>query len=151
MNAVQVVISSKQIGMGWIVPYSHRDGLQYYLGKPLGRPVIYNVPTYEIRIVSGGTYPAIRFALHNRGDNATPAVRPCDSGLHDARVCTPSWMPHYNPHSFQAGSRPGAWQLLPGKGFLIHEGANKALRQVGGSIGCIEVVDGRWNSFLDEI
>jgi hypothetical protein len=40
---------------------------------------------------------------------------------------------------------------LPGQGFLIHEGANRSVGEVGGSIGCIEVLDGRWNTFLAEI
>jgi hypothetical protein len=40
---------------------------------------------------------------------------------------------------------------LPGKSFLIHEGANRPAGQVGGTIGCIEVLDGRWNTFLAEI
>jgi hypothetical protein len=48
-------------------------------------------------------------------------------------------------------SRPGAWQLLPGEGFLIHEGADTRDHQVGGSIGCVEILDGNWNRFLDEI
>lgn len=151
MNAVQITVTKRQVGTGSIVPYSHRDGLQRYGGGQSGPPVIYTVPVYELRIESGGTYAAVRFALHNRGDNATPPIRPCDSGLHEARVCTPSWLPHYNPHSFRGGSRPGAWQLLPGRGFLIHEGANRFTGQVGGSIGCIEVLDGRWNTFLAEL
>ena len=32
-----------------------------------------------------------------------------------------------------------------------HEGANRYAQQVGGSIGCIEVLDGRWNAFLGQI
>lgn len=151
MNAVEVIVTNKQVGTGPVVPYSHRQGLQYYGGGRSGRPVVYNVPVYELRVTSGGSYSVIRFGLHNRGDNATPRVRPCDSGLHEPRVCTPGWMPHYSPHSFRGGSRPGAWQLLSGKGFLIHEGADVPNGQVGGSIGCIEVLNGKWNDFLAEI
>jgi hypothetical protein len=152
MNTVQITVTNRQIGTGPVVPYSHRDGLQMYSGGyKSGQPVVYNVPMYELRIESGGTYAVVRFGLRNKGDNATLQVRPCDSGLHEPRVCTPSWLPHYSPHSFRGSSRPGAWQLLPGQGFLIHEGANRSVGQVGGSIGCIEVLDGRWNTFLAEI
>jgi hypothetical protein len=152
MNAVNVTVTNRQIGTGPVVPYSHRAGLQVYSGGyKSGLPVVYTVPTYELRIESGGTYAVVRFGLRKTHDKATPQVRPCDSGLHETRVCTPSWLPHYSPHSFRGSSRPGAWQLLPGKGFLIHEGANRSAGEVGGSIGCIEVLDGRWNTFLAEI
>jgi hypothetical protein len=153
MNAVNITVTNRQIGTGPVVPYSHRDGLLVYSGGyKSGQPVVYTVPIYELQIAStGGTYAVVRFGLHNRGDNAAPQLRPCDSGLHETRVCTPAWLPHYSPHSFHGGSRPGAWQLLPGKGFLIHEGANRPAGQVGGTIGCIEVLDGRWNTFLAEI
>jgi hypothetical protein len=77
--------------------------------------------------------------------------RPCDTGLSEARICFPQWLPHYSPHSFRGGSRRGAWQLLHAKGFLIHEGADRKTGQVGGSIGCDEILDGRWNEFLEEI
>jgi hypothetical protein len=60
-------------------------------------------------------------------------------------------VPNYSPHSFNGIARPGAWRLLPGKGFLIHEGADSRRRDVGGSIGCIEIVDGRWNAFIGDI
>jgi hypothetical protein len=116
MNAVNVTVTNRQIGTGPVVPYSHRAGLQVYSGGyKSGQPVVYTVPTYELRIESGGTYAVVRFGLRNKHDKATPQVRPCDSGLHETRVCTPSWLPHYSPHSFRGSSRPGAWQLLPGK------------------------------------
>ncbi len=42
--------------------------------------------------------------------------------------------------------------MIPGQGFLIHEGADAQRRgEWGGSIGCIEIVDGFWNSFLNNI
>jgi hypothetical protein len=152
MNPVTITVTSRQLGTGPVVPYSHRDRLQYFsAGLNVGRPVVYLVPIYELRVESGFSYPVIRFALHNRGNNETPQTRPCDSGLHEARMCTPSWLPNYSPHSFRGSSRAGAWQLLPGKGFLIHEGANRYAQEVGGSIGCIEVLDGRWNGFLGEL
>jgi hypothetical protein len=150
MTSVQITVTNRQVGTGPVVPYSHSKGLQFYRGEAL-RPVVYSVPVYELRITSGASYAVVRFGLHNRGDDATPRVRACDAGLHEPRDCTPSWMPHYSPHSFHGGVRAGAWQLLPGKGFLIHEGANRLTDQVAGSIGCIEVLDGRWNTFLAEI
>ena len=89
-------------------------------------------------------------AYVTKATSPTPQVRPCDWSYAN-RVCTPAWLPHYSPHSFRGSSRPGAWQLVPGQGFLIHEGANESVGEVGGSIGCIEVLDGRWNTFLAEI
>ena len=41
--------------------------------------------------------------------------------------------------------------MLPGKGFLIHEGADTRVGQVGGSLGCVEILNGDWNTFLGEI
>ena len=40
---------------------------------------------------------------------------------------------------------------MPGRSFLIHEGADTRASQVGGSLGCVEILDGGWNSFLAEI
>jgi hypothetical protein len=34
---------------------------------------------------------------------------------------------------------------------LIHEGADSRKGEVGGSLGCIEILDGGWNSFLADI
>src|SRR6266700_1867184 len=59
--------------------------------------------------------------------------------------------PHYSPHSFSGKGRRGAWQLIPGAGFLIHEGADSNAGDAGGSVGCIEVGEGGWNAFLGEI
>jgi hypothetical protein len=149
-SRAEVIVTGKQVGRGPVVPYSHRDGLQLRrMVPPL--PVIYVVPTYEVRVVSAGTYTAIRFGLRNKGDGATPRVRPCDTGLSEPRLCHCSWIPNYSPHSFPGNGRRGAWQLLPKRGFLIHEGANPILGEVGGSIGCIEIVNGGWNAFLADI
>jgi hypothetical protein len=123
MNAVNITVTNRQIGTGPVVPTATETAFKSTLqGNKSGRPVVYTVPIYELKIEAAGTYPVIRFGLHNRGDNAAPQVRPCDSGLHQTRVCAPSWLPNYSPHSFRDSSRVGAWQLLPGKGLLIHEG-----------------------------
>ncbi len=150
-NSVTVTVTSQIVGTGLVVPYNHQQGLQVRRPAP-GRPgqlVLYQVPLYEVRIEGARSYKAIRFAVRNTG--AAPSTRGCDTGLSHPRTCTPSWVPNYSPHSFNGIARPGAWQLLPGEGFLIHEGADSRRREVGGSIGCIEIVDGGWNSFLADI
>ena len=150
---VEVIVTSMPRGQGPVVPYSHEGGLQFYntpTGVRTNRPVVYDAPVYAVLISGGRSYVAVRFGLKNNGAPPSP-TRPCDTGLADTRVCIPGWLPHYSPHSFRGTSRRGAWQLLPGKGFLIHEGANRAQHQVGGSIGCIEILDGGWNTFLEEI
>lgn len=144
---IEVVITGITKGDAFIIPYSHADGLQFTGGKP----VVYRVPWYEVRVEGGGSYRAIRFGLRNRGQTPPPAVRPCDAGLSAGRTCTPTWVPGYSPHSFAGGSRAGAWRLLPGKGFLIHEGADGNKGQIGGSLGCVEILDGQWNGFLGEL
>lgn len=148
---VEVVVTSIVKGFGPIVPYSHDEGLQFVVvgGVRTNRPVIYDVPIYEVTITGGSSYLALRFGVRNTG--ATPKTRGCDAGLSHGRECVPSWRPHYSPHSFSGSARPGAWVLLPGKGFLIHEGADRPKGQVGGSIGCVEILDGAWNKFLAEI
>nr|WP_294504889.1 hypothetical protein [uncultured Rhodopila sp.] len=150
-SEVEVTITGIVRGKTFVVPYSHHQGLQFVVvgGVRTERPVIYEVPYYEVRVGRGGTYAAVRFGLQNNG--SVPKIRHCDAGLSHAHHCTPSWIPTYSPHSFRGGSRPGAWQLLPGKGFLIHEGADTRKDQVGGSLGCVEILDGRWNYFLAEI
>jgi hypothetical protein len=145
---VQVTITAKQLGTTYVVPYSHALHLQFY---GTGHPVIYQVPYYEVRVGGGGTYSAVRFGLQNNGKLPPAATRHCDAGLAAARVCAPTWVPGYSPHSFEGASRPGAWRLLPGRGFLIHEGADTSQGQVGGSLGCVEILDGDWNTFLAEI
>lgn len=150
---VHVVITGRQMGSTSVVPYSHGVGLQFYVqnGMPTRKPVIYKVPFYEVRIEGGGKYKAVRFGLQNKGRMPPPATCVCDAGLSAAHNCTPTWVPGYSPHSFAGGSRAGAWRLLPGRGFLIHEGADTRKGQVGGSLGCVEILDGGWNTFLNEI
>jgi hypothetical protein len=150
-SEVKVTITGNQKGKTLVVPYSHNQGLQFVVagGIRTDRPVTYEVPYYEVRIERGGLYAAVRFGLQNNG--TFPKIRHCDAGLSHAQQCTPTWIPTYSPHSFRGGARPGAWQLLPGKGFLIHEGADTRKGQVGGSLGCVEILDGKWNDFLAEI
>ena len=151
---VEVVVTSTRSGVAPVVPYSHDAGLQFYVtstGVRTNRPVIYEIPTYEVEITDGDVYDAVRFGLRNRGEDLPPDRRSCDAGLSQTRVCYPRWVEGYSPHSFNGTSRAGAWQLLPHKSFLTHEGADRKTGQVGGSIGCVEILDGRWNGFLDEI
>lgn len=150
---VEVTVTSFVRGTGPVVPYNSTEGLQVYLdprGIRTSKPVVYDVPTYAVVIGGGRSYQAIRFGLRNDG-RRPPPERPCDTGLGHERVCYPQWVPNYSPHSFQGGIRRGAWRLIPGQNFLIHEGANRMEGQVGGSIGCVEILDGRWNEFLEEI
>ncbi len=153
MNDVRVVVTMKPLAMTPVVPYSHDRGLEFYVqnGAATQKPVIYQVPSYEVRIDGGGKFSAVRFGLQNKGLMPPPTRLRCDAGLWAAHHCTPAWVPEYSPHSFAGASRRGAWRLLPGRGFLIHEGANTTLGQVGGSLGCVEILDGRWNTFLAEI
>jgi hypothetical protein len=150
---VHVIVTARQQGKTLIVPYNHSVGLQMRIvnGIRTGDFVVYEVPFYEILIEGGSRYSAVRFGLQNKGESNPPSKRTCDAGLSHSSLCTPSWRPDYSPHSFRGSSRPGAWCLLPGRGFLIHEGADTRLGQVGGSLGCIEILDGGWNGFLREI
>lgn len=146
---ILIVITGKSKGNTFIVPYSHAAGLQ--MDAKTGEPIIYKVAWYEVRIHGGGNYRAVRFGLQNKGNVPPPASRVCDAGLSAGRTCAPVWVPGYRPHSFAGASRAGAWRLMPGKGFLIHEGADSTKKQVGGSLGCVEILDGGWNPFLDEL
>jgi hypothetical protein len=47
--------------------------------------------------------------------------------------------------------RKAAWVLSPPKTFYIHEGPNRDNRGIGGSLGCIEILDGNWDGFLQQI
>ena len=87
MNSVQVVVTGRTLPnyKGYVIPYDHRvrPHLQHYVG-PNGAPlfnefVTYEVPLYEVRFAGGGSYPAIRFGLRNRGDNTTPDSESCDA------------------------------------------------------------------------
>jgi hypothetical protein len=151
MTSVTVTITGKITGTSLIVPYSHDGGLQRY---PSGHakadePVIYRINKYEIVVSGGGKYDAVRFGLVNKG--SYEATRISDAGLTSPRTVHPSWVPGYSPHSFRGGPYAGAWRILPGKGFLIHEGADETKGQVGGSLGCVEILSGKWSVFMDEL
>lgn len=158
MNEVKVVVTGQTVkDRGYIIPYDHRvtPHLQHYR-RPNGtifpnRWVTYEVPLYEVRIVGGGRYKAIRFGLRNLGDNRIPDSRPCDTGLAQARECKPVFLAHYQPHSFLGEGPYVAWQLMPGKQVLIHEGGNSKKDIASGTLGCIEIVDGGWRQFQHEI
>jgi hypothetical protein len=150
IRTVEVRVTATRVGMGRIVPYDHHQGLQRQsLGPGLPpRLVVYAVPLYQVLVVGAGRYKAVRFALRNNG--SSPEVRGCDTGLAHLRTCEPTWIPSYRPHSFFT-PRLGAWRLIPHQGFLIHEGADSNLGRVGGSLGCVEIVDGGWVPFLEDI
>jgi len=148
---VTVTITGKATGKSLIVPYSHADGLQKYPAGHLkaGQPVVYRINKYEIRVEGGRRYEAIRFGLQNKGKIVHS--RSSDAGLSLPRTVKPTWVPGYSPHSFSGSAYAGAWRLLRGKGFLIHEGADSHSGQVGGSLGCVEILDGGWQLFMDEL
>lgn len=150
MKAVEIIVTGKKAGVATVTPYEHEIGLQFARVRGALRDslVKYSVPAYEVTVSNEGPFRAIRFALRNNGSVPTER-RPCDTGLSHERVCIPSWVPSYSPRSFRGNSVPGAWRLLPGKGFLIHEGP--AASDTGGSIGCIEILDGKWGHFLWQI
>lgn len=151
MATVAVTLTNKVVGTTLIVPFSHSEGLQRYpAGHPKGgQPVIYRIHKYELVVDGSKKYEVVRFGPQNKG--TISASRVSDAGLTAARKVHPSWVPGYSPHSFSGGPFAGAWRILPGKGFLIHEGANESLGQVGGSLGCVEVLGGKWADFLNTI
>src|SRR5262245_8689995 len=136
VKPVHIIVKGKPTGMTEVVPYSREQGRQVAGGDV----VRYRVPSYEVWVNKVGPFRAIRFGLRNKG--TLEATRGVDAGLAQARVCYPTWVPGYSPHSFRGTSRPGAWRLIPGQNFLIHEGPGPG--QNGGSIGCIEILDGMW-------
>jgi hypothetical protein len=148
-----VVVTGIVVGKTKIIPYSARLHLQEYdpHGPLSGENVKYEVPTYKIEIEGGGSYAAIRFGVVNRGILPPPQSMKCDSGIVTPSVCYPTWVPGYCPHSFRPGIRKGAWRLFPAKNFYIHEGADAALGMVGGTLGCVEILNGKWGQFLAEI
>lgn len=154
MKRVSVTVTSKVVGSTLVVPFNFTEGLQTY---PKGHPKVGTNPLYRINkyamIVHGpdteSEYHVIRFGLQNKG--TVPKHRISDAGLTSGRVAKPTWVPGYKPHSFEATGYEGAWRIIDGKGFLIHEGPDVGQNQVGGSLGCIEVLDGRWPDFMDEL
>jgi hypothetical protein len=158
MTDVKVIVTGRIASPnGYTIPYSAKTTphLQHYLSRngavDQARFVTYIVPFYEVQIVGGNRYKALRFGLRNHGDKRIPDRRPCDTGLAQSRTCTPTFLPHYTPHSFVGQGPRGAWQLLSGQNFLIHEGGDSNRDVVGGSVGCIEIVDGGWRAFQAEI
>jgi hypothetical protein len=160
LHKVHITITREITGQAQIVPFSHADGLQMYYsrGVKTDQCVIYRVPSYRVRIHGGSNYHAIRFGLRNRGEHferndpgrlPPPLVRVCDCGLSSMHQCLPGWNGTYSPHSFQ-GHVPGAWRLFPGRVFYIHEGPVRGT-EIAGSLGCVEILDGAWADFLQEI
>jgi hypothetical protein len=147
---VTVTITGLSRGNTDVVPYNRAQGLQRRIvgGVVTNQLVVYQVPSYEVRVEGARTYAAIRFGLQNNG--TVTKTRRCDVGISNAQVCTPEWVPGYRPHSFGGLMRQGAWRVLPGRQFLIHEGPDSRT-QHGGSFGCIEILDRRWNDFLADI
>lgn len=150
MVDVVITVTSKKVGTWLIAPYNRAEGLEYGLGYETR----YQVPIYEIivgKAIASPVFKAVRFGLVRNNKQPPPEQRWCDAGLADAQTTRPTWVPTYMPHSFE-GSRPGAWQLYPGKGWLIHEGTQNTTDFVGGSLGCIEIVGpSEWNRFLNTI
>ena len=151
MPPISVKVTSNVVGTSLIIPFNYTEGLQMYPAghSKAGQPVIYRINKYEMVVDASKSYHVVRFGLQNNGK--IPASRISDAGLTAPRTVHPSWVPGYSPHSFQGGPYAGAWRILPGGGFLIHEGANEALGQVGGSLGCVEVLGGKWPDFLDTL
>jgi len=146
---VVVTITGRELGRWILTPFQYGPGLQRYAS---GAFVRYEVPIYAVSVKGGREFKAIRFGLVNRGVLPPPAVRTCDAGLSAARVANPSWVATYSPHSFRLPGRPGAWRLIEGKGFLIHQGTDDPTTTAGGSLGCVEIVGkNEWNSFLGDL
>jgi hypothetical protein len=151
MPRISITVTNKVIGTSLIIPFSHSQGLQRFPAghTKAGQFVIYRINKYEMVVNESTKYEVVRFGLQNKGTIAPRRVS--DAGLNGGRTVHPSWVPGYSPHSFTGGPYAGAWRILPGRGFLLHEGADEALGQVGGSLGCVEVLGGEWPDFLDEI
>ena len=151
MPSVSVKITNKVVGTSLIIPFNHTEGLQYYpSGHPKeGQPVVYRINKYEMVVNVSEKYEVVRFGLQNNGKIVSS--RTADAGLTAPRTVHPGWIPGYSPHSFQGGPYAGAWRILPGQGFLIHEGANEVAGQIGGSLGCVEVLNGNWPDFLNTL
>lgn len=151
MPTVAVKLTNKAVGTTLIVPFSHSQGLQRYPAghAKAGQSVIYRINKYEMVVNGSKKYEVVRFGLQN--NRTISSSRVSDAGLTAPRAVHPSWVPGYSPHSFSGGPFAGAWRILPGRGFLIHEGANESLGQVGGSLGCVEVLGGKWPDFLNTL
>jgi hypothetical protein len=152
LKTVEVEITSKTDGLVDIVPYSSGHGLLRRTDE-LGHTwlQVYKVPAYVALIHGGDIYLAVRFGLVNDGKLPPPKIRRCDAGVAHHAICTPSWNPTYGTHTLVGLGSPGAWVLWPGKKFYIHRGGNRAKNERGGATGCVEILDGKWDHFLDQI
>lgn len=142
MRPVQVRVTKNIVGNSLIYPYARN-----MQAAPLP---IYEVPLYELLVEPNSSFKIVRFGLTPL--SPPPATRTCNVGLSSFRLVHPIWIAGYSPHSFRGIGRPGAWRILPGRQYLLHEGSNAAEGTVGGSLGCIEVAGAsEWNSFLSAL
>lgn len=140
MNKVTITITSRIVGEAFIYPYQ-RKGLPYWV--PL-----YVAPVYRVTVDDRWFFAAIRFGL-NPLIMPPPAERVCTVGISSSQTLTPTWVPGYSPHSFEGGEVRGAWRLLPGKQFLIHEGPDSmSAGGVAGSLGCVEIAKDNWKQLM---
>ena len=152
IHEVELTITYKSNSIAIVGPFNHERGLQTITDK-LGQQdyICYKVPAYKVQINGGNTYEAIRYGYINDGRIPPPLHRKCDKGIVHGHVCHPTWKPHYSPHSFTGSGRSGAWVLFPHDTMYIHEGPDRRKGGMGGTLGCVEILDGKWNSFLKEI
>jgi hypothetical protein len=142
LSAVQVTITSKAVGKALTFPYQRHM-------LDAGETPIYEVPTYEVQVGgSGGLFRAVRFGL-TPVPPPWPKVRHCNTGLTAHHKVFPTWI-HYDTHSFGAQGIRGAWRIMEGHQFLLHEGATPP--GAGASLGCVEIVDFHsWNRFIHTV
>ena len=148
-NPVAVTVTNRMVGKWRVTPFSYKYGLQR---DASGSHVRYEVPLYAVSVEGGRPFRALRFGLINR--NVTPPlpIRACDAGLTEALTVHPAWLPTYSPHRYTRPARAGAWRLIEGQRFLIHEGTDDSTNLAGGSLGCIEIVGpGEWDAFLGQL
>lgn len=140
LNKVTVTITSRIVGEALIYPYQ-REGLPDVV--PL-----YVVPAYAVTIDDRWFFAAIRFGLSPL-IVPYPRERICSVGIASSRTVFPTFVAGYSPHSFPGGETRGAWRLLPGKQFLIHEGPDSIEKQgKAGSLGCVEIAKDNWETFM---
>jgi hypothetical protein len=143
VGPVVVTVTAEQTGTWPIAPYNHIDGLD--------QTSRYEVPVYKVTAGAKDVFEAVRFGLVRIKQSTPRPSRRCDAGLSKELTVKPTWIPRYSPHSFQLPGRPGAWRILPNKGFLVHQGTARKT-QTGGSLGCVEIVgEGEWDRFLARI
>ena len=140
LNEVTVTVTSRIVGEAFVYPYQ-RTGLPDWVP-------MYVVPVYQVTVGDRWFFAAVRFGL-NPLIMPPPAERICTVGISGARTVYPTWVPGYSPHSFEGGEVRGAWRLLAGKQFLIHEGP-EAMDTGGlaGSLGCVEIAKDNWKIFM---